>query len=319
MAKSYEQKAVLFKVEATEGTDAAPTGGASAFRTLNYQPTFMTADGKVRNIDKAFMGANPVTLAGFRRGATFDVEMSGSGVGATTIPAWMILNRMAGFGTGTVGGSSVVQTGAAVPSSMTHWAAFLDEANSANSFLLKAVGGKAAMGFHIEDDDYPRFNYNYLGRPPAVLAEEGAFPTPTITNQAAPVVASTENTTFTLDGFALPLRSLDLNSNAVMELRSLINPVDYIAYRNDSWSGNIVAEVPGLTSKDYFAKVRPGTTMALQIIHGTVAGNIVQIDAPAVQITGDVTTSEEQGKLMFTMPVTLLPVSGNDELVFTSK
>lgn len=317
MAKSYDQKAVLFKVETTEGTDSAPAG-ANAIRTIDYTPTFMDAEGRVRNIDKGYLGANPTLLYAFKRGASFGVEMSGAGT-ATGIPAWMILNQMTGFATGVPGASSVVQAGASTSKAFTHWAAFLDEQNAANSFLMKAVGGRASMGFNITDDDFPRFTYSYLGKPPALLAEEGAFPTAVITNQAAPVIASTENTTITLDGYALGVRSIDLASNAQLELRSLINPLDYIAYINDAWGGTIVAEVPSLATKNYFANIRPGTTFPGQIVHGVTAGNIVQIDLPYIQITGNVTLTAEQGKLMMSMPVTLIPNAGNDEITFTSK
>lgn len=318
MAKSFDQKSVLFKVEATEGTDAVPTGAANAIRTIDYTPTFMDAENKVRNIDKGYLGANPSFLYAFKRGASFGVEMSGAGT-ATGIPAWMLLNRMCGFGAGAPGASSVVQAGASTSASFTHWAAFLDEQNAANSFLMKAVGGRASMGFNITDDDFPKFTYNYLGFPPALLAEEGAFPASVISNQQTPVLASTENTTITLDGYALGVRSINLSSNAQLELRSLINPKDYIAYVNDSWSGTIVAEVPTLAQHNYFGLIRPGTMMPGQIVHGTVAGNIVQIDMPQIQVTGNVALSAEQGKLMMSMPVTLIPNAGNDEITFTSK
>jgi len=320
MAKSYDQKAVLFKVETTEGTDAAPTGGANAIRTLDYQPTFMDAENRVRNIDTAFMGAKPTLLYAFKRGANFGVEMAGSGVSAATVPAWMILNQACGFGAAVINSTtSVTQSGAPSSASLTHWAAFLDEQNAANSFLMKAIGGRSTLGFTLADDDFPRFNYGYLGRPPATLAEEGAFPTPTISNQAAPVLASSENTTFTLDGYALPLRSIEANSNAELALRSLIGPQDFMAYRNDNWGGNLVAEVPSLAAKNYFQNIRSGATMPLALQHGTVAGNIVGIAAPALQINGNVALSEEQGKLMMTIPFSLLPVVGNDEITFTAK
>jgi len=317
MAKSYDQKAVLFKAEVTEGTDSVPTGAANSFRTLDYTPTFMEADQRVRNIDVPYFGAKPTLLYNLRRGANFGIEMAGAGT-ATGIPAWMVLNQMAGFGAGTAGASSVVQTGG-VPRSFSHYAAFLDEVDISKSLILKALGGKSTLGFRLEDDDFPRFNYGYLGRPPQTLAEEGAMPSVTYGGQADPVLASTENTTFTLDGFPLPLRSIELNSNAELAMRSLIGPQDYIAYRNDAWGGTIVGELPSLSAKNYFTSIRPGTTMPLQLIHGTVVGNIVQIDAPKVQISGAVGISEEQGKVMFTMPVSLIPVTGNDEIVFTSK
>lgn len=318
MAKSYDQKAVLFKVEATEGTDSVPTGAANAIRTIDYQPTFMDAESRVRNIDLAYMGARPASLYGFKRGANFGVELGGSGGTATAIPAWMILNQMCGFAAPVVGTGSVVQSGAATSKSFTHWAAFLDEQNAATSFLLKAIGGRATLGFTVTDDDFPRFNYGYLGRPPIVLAEEGAFPAVTISNQAEPVLASTENTTFALDGFSLPLRSIELNSNAELALRSLIGPQDYIAYRNDAWGGTIVGELPNLATKNYFSNIRTGARMTMALQHGQAAGNTFQVSAPAVQITGNVSFSEEDGKVMMSLPVSLLPVAGNDEITFIS-
>ena len=318
MAKLFNQKDVLFKIEATEGTDAVPTAATNAFRTLNYAPNFMDAEFRTRAIDKAYMGAVPVVPAAFKRGATFEVEMSGSGA-ATTVPAWMVLNQAAGFAAGVPGGSSVVQAGAQNPVSLSHYAVFLDELNAATSFIMQAAGGKINMGYKVTDQDFPTFTYTYLGIPPTILGVEGNFTQPTYAAQAAPVLASSANTTFTLDGFALPLRSITMSANAQLDLRSLIGPAPRIAYLDDSWSGTIVAELPSLASKDYFAKIRPGTTMVQQLIHGTLAGNIVQVDNPAVQITGNVSLSNEQNRVMISMPVTLLPVNGNDEITFTSK
>ncbi len=59
--------------------------------------------------------------------------------------------------------------------------------------------------------------------------------------------------------------------------------------------------------------------MAAQLVHGAAAGNIVEIAAPALQISGNVDFSEEAGEWMMTIPVTALPVAGNDEVTFTSK
>jgi hypothetical protein len=318
MAYSYDRKTILVKVETTEGTDAIPTGAANAIRTVDYTPSFMQSDAKIRNVDVPWFGAKPVLLSALRRGGTFGVEMAGAGASATTVPAWMILNQLAGFAAGAAGASSVVQAGAQAYKSGTNYVPFADE-GSANAFIMKSIGCKASVGFSISDDEFPRFNYTLLGRPPAALAESATMPTPVYANQAPPLLASTENTTFSLDGYALALRSIELNSNPEMALRSLIGPQDYVAVRNDSWSGTINGEVPLLGNKDYFANIRPGTTMVMSIVHGTVAGNIVQIDAPAVQITGDVGLVEDGGKLHVTMPVSLIPVSGNDEITFTSK
>lgn len=311
MAKNWLKKVILQKIETTEGTDAAPVVGTDAIQVLNYQPNFISVDPKTRQIETTYLGSKPVVLAGFRRGCSFSMEIAGGGA-AATVPPWMKINRIAGFDAG-VATTSVVQTPVSTIVSATHWA-YLD------NLLMKTVGARASMGILFEDDEFPVFNYTVLGRSDAVLAADSTPGAPTLTGYTTPVLACTENTTFTLDAFALPLRRLELNSNGDLAFRSLIGPQDRVMLRDRPWSGSIVAEVPDIATKDYFTKMRPGTTMALSLIHGTVAGNIVTFTAPKVQLTGDVSLSEEQGFAMMTMPVTLLPnaAAGNDEILITS-
>jgi len=318
--KDWFSKVILMKLETTEGTDAAPTVGANALRVLNYQPQFMDADQKVRNIEKAFFGADPVAMAAFKRGATFDMEIHGGGnANGLTIPPWMTPLQIAGFGAPVVGASSVsISPITSGIKSATHYG-YIDD------LLMIAIGGRASVGFTITDDEFPLFNFNYLGRPPAALASQVVPGNPTITGYIDPVLACTENTTITIDGYACGVRSFTMNSNSDLQFRSLINPLDRVNYRNRGWNGQLVIEIPDLTTKDYFQKVKPSTpgtaapTMVAQVVHGVVAGNIVQIDIPKLQITGNIELSEEQGKTMGTFPVTALPNTGNDEIVFTSK
>lgn len=309
--KFYDRKVILQKIEATEGTDAGPVVATDAILTRDYSPNVVESDTRTRNLDQPFFGAKPQQAINLRRGATFNIDMAGAGT-ATGVPAWMKVNRIAGFDAGVVGASSVVQTpiSASVPSA-THWA-YID------NLLLKCVGARASMGIRITDDEFPYFNYTVLGRVPTLVAEEATPGTPVVTAFKDPVLASTENTTFLLDGFALPLRSLELDSNNDLNYRSLIGPTDRVMWRNRSWGGRIMAELPDLSAKDYFAKMKSGATMVLQLIHGTVAGNIVQIDAPKVQITG-MDTPEEDGAVMLALDVILQPNAGNDEITLTSK
>ena len=60
--------------------------------------------------------------------------------------------------------------------------------------------------------------------------------------------------------------------------------------------------------------VRDSTTGAMQLIHGTAAGNIIEINAPAVQITAP-TYSDFEGAAMMAGGLKLQPTSaGNDEI-----
>lgn len=312
MPKFYDRKVILQKIEAVEGTDAAPVVGTDAILTRNFTPNVLESDVRTRNLDLPYFGARPQVPINLRRGATFEVDMAGGGT-AVTVPPWMKLARIAGFDAGVVDGTTqVVQTpiSGAIPSA-SHWT-YID------NLLMKAVGCRASMGIRVEDDEFPSFTYTVLGRAPDELAAEASPGNPTLSPWKEPVLASTENTTFLLDGYALPLRSLTLDSNNDLAFRSLIGPQDRVMWRNRAWGGRVMAELPDLSAKNYFTNIRSGATIPMSLIHGTLGGNIVEIAAPKLQITG-IDLPEEQGILMVALDVIVRPNLGNDEIIFTSR
>ena len=311
-SKDWGSKVILVKIETTEGTDAVPTTAANALRVLNYQPSFMDADGKVRAIEKQYFGADKTFLTAFKRGATFDMEMHGAG-SATGIVPWATMLRLAGYGAGAVGASSVVYSPITAGwASGTHYG-YIDD------LLLISQGGRANLQFKIEDDEFPLFTFTFLGAPPPGLASQVVPGAAAITGYVDPVLSSTENTTFSLGAFSPGLRRWEMNANVDLQYRSLIGPKDRINARNRAWSGTVLMEIPDLTQKDYFQAIRPGTILPAQCVQGVTTGNIVQIDAQ-LQINGNVELSEEGGKLMGSFPVGAIPSSaGNDEVIFTTK
>lgn len=311
--KDWFSKVILAKLETTEGTDAAPTSAANALKVLNFAETFLTAEQKTRAYELAYYGATDFNLSSLQRTFTFDMLMHGGGVAAgTTIPPWMVLLQACGFAAPAVGANSVTIAPLTTnPKSVTMWA-YIDD------MLNKLTGGRGTFGFKIEDDEDPVFNFDVLGIPEAALASQAVPTQPTITGYIDPVLSATENTTFTMGSFSPALRRWSMSLNNDRQYRSLIGPLDRIALRGRALSGEVVIEVPDLTTKNYFSQIRPGTTMPATCVQGTTPGNIVQIDTPRLKISG-AALSEEQGKAMVTLSVTALPNTGNDEVLFTSK
>jgi hypothetical protein len=312
-SKDWFSKLILGKLETTEGTDAAPTAAANALKVLNFAETFLTAEAKTRAYELAYFGANDFNLSNFQRTFTFDMLIHGGGVTAgTTIPPWMVMLQAAGFGVPVVGASSVsISPVTAGSKAITMWA-YIDD------LLQKMAGARATMGFKIEDDEDPIFNFDVLGIPDAALASQAVPAAATIAGYIDPLISSTENTTFSMGGYSPALRRWSMSANVDRQYRSLIGPADRINIRGRSWTGEAVIEVPDLSSKNYFSQIRPGTTMPATCVQGVTPGNIVQIDTPRLKISG-AALSEEQGKTMCTLSLTALPVVGNDEVVFTSK
>ena len=73
-------------------------------------------------------------------------------------------------------------------------------------------------------------------------------------------------------------------------------------------------EFPKVTTKDWAEVVRTSTGGPLNIVHGTTAGNIVELQMPSIQ-PGPFTLQDDASNVMMTMPFDVNPVVGNDELV----
>lgn len=311
MPYDFDKRLLFYKIETVEGTDAAPVA-ADAIVTRGLTPVQFEADTRVREIDGQYFGARPEAKNTLRGRTSFEVEIAGGGT-ATTVPPWMKLLRACGFDAGTVGASSVVQApiSANVPSA-TLW----DYTDTLKQPLLGARGDGRMV---FEDDQYPFFAFDFMGFPPTVLLTDAAPVTPSVAAFQTPVLASQPNTTFTLGAFAAELRRLEIAFGSQLSPRSFIGSSDKVKYRNRVITATAVIRAPTLSAKDYFAGVRAGTQIPMQVVHGTAAGNIVQVDAARCE-TGLITTSEEEGDLMLNVPLRLIPSSaGNDELTITSK
>lgn len=73
-----------------------------------------------------------------------------------------------------------------------------------------------------------------------------------------------------------------------------------------------------LADKDYYTALDDEEEGALQLIHGTVAGNIIQLDAAHVQILS-IARTEDADRIMFEMTVGLNIDAGQDDLLITAK
>jgi hypothetical protein len=142
-----------------------------------------------------------------------------------------------------------------------------------------------------------------------------ALPAVTYTGFVKPVPVSKANTTFSLHSYEGATESIAIDLGNQVEPRLLINH-ESIQVSDRRVSGSAVMEATLLATKNWQSIALGHTTGAMAIVHGTVAGNIVEIDAPAVQI-GRYGQGESQGILNNTLPMMMLPSAGNDELVIT--
>ena len=77
-------------------------------------------------------------------------------------------------------------------------------------------------------------------------------------------------------------------------------------------------ELDTVAVKDWTAAIKAGTLAAIAFTHGLVAGNIMTIACPKVQIL-DFSLDESDGITMVTAKLDIQPNAGNDEFVLVAR
>ena len=118
--------------------------------------------------------------------------------------------------------------------------------------------------------------------------------------------------TCTLHGVACVATGIDLDLGNEVVHRDLIGAADVLIVAREP-KGEITIEAVPVATKNWFAVADAGTRAALSLVHGTVAGNIVELSAPNVQI---IDPSYEAGNGVLLTKLGLRPCesAGDDDL-----
>lgn len=307
-------KILASKKEAVYATDAAPTLAENAILTRNFSAKPIEADRLDRNLDGRGFGATASAPSNERQTISYETEIAGAGA-AGTAPAWMELLEGCGMAAPvlTAGVDAVQRMAAAgsVMSSLTqhHW---IDDQ------LRKMVGSRGTFSIDMTANAYAFLAFSFTGiipdLDPFTVAAAGEA---TIDRWKDPVEVNNVNTMLTLDAFALVTRSLRIDANVPVTMRNLVG-ARYVRRGNHNATGRLSVEAPSVGAKDLYAIMRSGARVPLLATHGTVAGNIVEVSAPKIQIT-DITERDEDGLLMWDMDLLLTIEDGQDDLVLTAR
>lgn len=308
--KLARKTVLLAKKETTYGTDAVPVAGANAIQIT--EPTITPlAGGKVaHNYLRPELGASPSIPVNKNVVVSFAVALAGAGA-AGTVPAYgPLLTACATAETINVGVDvQYYPTSASAIDALSMY--FFKDGT-----LHKLLGARGNVLMIFPPNDIPHFKFDFIGLFVDPLAV--ANPTPTLTAFKDPLPVNNTNTaTFSLHGYTGVLETLELNLGNVIDPRD--RPGSNEVLRTDrQGSGSVSIESPALGVKNYFAAVTAETRAALQIIHGATAGNIVQIDAPKVQVE-EPAYEDSQGLEILKLGLNLTPDAGDDEIKITIK
>lgn len=304
----FREKILLVKLESTYGTDPSPTGAANAVLAKDIVLTPMEGADLERDFERPGFGADPSVAVDLHMKITFKVELAPSGT-AGTAPAWGPLVRACACAETISAGTSVTYN----PISSGFESAAIWLYIGATRF--RAAGSRGNVKLMFSASGIPHLEFEFLGLWSA--PGEAVAPTADLSGWPAGRAATNANTpTFTIAGTDLVLRSLSLDMGNNVEGRFLIGG-ETIVISDRKGALEMTVEAVPLTTLNPFTLASNMSTVALELVHGTQAGNIATLDVPRMRMQRPSGLAEANNILEW--PLRAQPVidTGDDEWTLT--
>ena len=307
-ARMFRKLALLHKIETAYGTNATP---AAANAIIGTNVSFTPLDGEEisRDLMLPYMGHQGVLLDGLTAKLEFDVELAGAGA-AGTVPKYGSLLRICGMAETVTAATSVV------------YSIIEDGVESGSLYFISdkvqhvMLGCRATVALSAAPLALPKLRFTVIGLL-GTVTDIATMPAVSMTGWTTPVSVNKTNSALTLHGWAAIAESLSIELGNVLTPRFLIGS-EAVLISDRKSTGTAIVEASQLSDINWFSKALSRARGAMMFKHGIAAGNIVQIDAPAVEI-GKPSQGEKNGIVNYTLPMMFAPVTGRDELTITVK
>lgn len=309
MARSPKKYLLLAKPEVTQFTDPTLTAAANSILVSNLKLTPLRTETEARGLVRPYFGNSELFIVGEEVGVTFDVEIAGAGA-AGTAPGWGVLLRGCAFAETIDAGVTVAYNPISAAIESLYLKCFQD------GVLHVLAGARGNVSFDFAAKTIPHFHFTFTGKytaPTDTATPSGSVYTAFQTPKPS-IVANTG--TLTIGGYAAKVSAINADMANEISHAQWMN-AESLDITDRKPSGKMTVEAPLLASKDFFALARAGTGSVLTLTHGTVAGNKVKLDAPAVQLSS-VDPAEYAGVMAYDLNLTFNPSAGNDELIITA-
>jgi hypothetical protein len=302
---------LLAKQEVTTGVDPVPTPAANAILVRGFTPQLINAEFVERSNIRGYKGNFGKLAVGVHRMFEFEVELAGSGT-AGTAPKWAPLLMASGFSETVTALTSAVYAPVSSGEPTVTMYGYLD------GVLFKLTAAKGTVSFEANSKAIPVMKFKFLGE--YSTPTDTLFPTGIVFSgfQKPLTVGKVNTPTFTMHGLAGVCQNLGFDIANALIYRDLIN-ASGARSPDRSPTGSATIELPTVAAANFAEITRLGTEGALQLVHGTTAGNIIQIDCPKTQIVSPPTISNDNEIAMLGLQFSVNPNTGNDEFVLTVK
>lgn len=281
MPKATRRELVLVKIQPTVNVDAAPDGSdAVSVVSVNFNPAEGAELNERRLVDGS-MGRNQHVLGGSLVSFALEIELKGSGA-AGVAPEYGPLLRAAGLSETIVADTSVTYEPSTASDASPH--EFVTIWYYQDGVLRKAINCVTSLSLSAEARKAGILTINVMGHPGAADSD-AAIVSPTLDATMPPTF---RNASLELDSYAAVVGSFTMDLQNEMPQRPDVNNAEGfapLAIIDRNVVGTLNPELVSIAAKDWIAKWRASTAMALSIGPvGATAGNRWAVTGPKVQV-----------------------------------
>ena len=300
----YGSMVALVVRETTYGTDPVPTAATNAVLFQDVTLTPIEADQVERPIVVPHYGNDPILVTATRNRLAGAIDMAGSGTLGTP-PAYAALLRACGLAETITASTRVDYDPVSINEDSATFYHFLDGTRQIGT------GGRGNFQIELTARQIPRWRFDMQALYAAPTAV--ALPTPTLTAYQAPLVVSQVNTpTALLNGQSVRLQSFTYDHGNQIVMRDMPGS-RALRIVGRQPRATMVIEAPDAVSPNFFTSI--GATVAVSIIHGTVAGNIVEITMAQARILPNIGYGNDSNIATLTIELRPEPtLAGNNEI-----
>lgn len=307
MAIRWRSKIILFKPEASYGTDPVPAAGNGILMTnVGFKP--MEGQDVSRDLELPYLGAQELMPVGLHCVLTGQVELVPSGA-AGTAPAWGPLLRACGCSENIVAATSVTYA----PITDNHESGYIYFWIGGTRHKVAGVRGDAVIRANAQG--IPRIELTLTGLYAGVA--EAARVAPTLTAFKRPRVVTKANTpSFSINSVDMVMRNFALAFRNQVQPRLLVGKEEVLIVDRADQISTQVEAVPLTTLDPYdLADAEEAATLIpVSLVHGTAAGYISTLSAPTCQLQRPTGFANEQGVTEWPLTLNALPSgSGNNQ------
>ncbi|MET4247561.1 phage tail tube protein [Bradyrhizobium sp. LA6.7] len=301
----WRQMVLLAKIETGYATDPTLTGTANAILAKNVSIRPMEGSDVSRDLVQPNFGNQPSIPADLHTVIEFDTELAGSGT-AGTAPAWGPLLRGCGYAEVLSAGVSATYS----PITLSIESLYMKFWMGATLHAIKGARGTAKLT--LDAQGIPMIHWAFTGL--WVAPSEVAAAVPTLTSFKKPQIVNKANTpTFTVNSAALVMRNFSLDLANQVEPRMLV-PSESVLITDHREKIDFTCEAVPVSTLDVYGLANSQATVAVNLVHGVTAGNIITIAAPTAEFQRPTGYQQNQGIAEWPLSMLALPNAGNDQV-----